>query len=443
MSSAESISQPDSSTAIGKANFDRKPIADCAAEPQIEQAIAQLIEGDFHRKWDSTKRLDQQFSQWGDRPVPYLIRHLEKSANAEDQWFLVRALAQFDHPAVVEVLARLLVTTPAEDLQLETIKALTRLGSSAIASLTDLLDPHQPLARRTLAARTLARIRRSATIVPLLSIANDEDPQLRLVAVEALGSFHDPQITPVLLASLGDVSPICIEAVRALGRRIDLLDTVDLIGPLQRCLYHVDAAIARESAVALGRLGGGAAVTALGGSLTQPLPTAVKIAVVRALGWMDTPAAVTYLTLAFSGAVPVIMPAVQQEIARSLGQTRTAILKPKAAQPLLDWLQAHNLTNPAVEASDRADEANLPENPEGFALKQTVISSLARLSARAALDSLIPLLGDPDSRIRMHALSALKQIDPRAAQTKIQQYVADENTSPLRRQQVAESLSAW
>lgn len=441
MSSAESISSSDSA-AHPKDNSVEKSTAECETERQIEQAIAQLIEGDFQSKWDRTKRLDRQFAQWGDRPIPHLINRLEDSTDPENQWFLVRALAQFDHPVVVETLAKLLVTTAAEDLQLETIKALTHLGSSAIASLTHLLDPHQPLARRILAARTLARIRRSVTIAPLLSIAADADPQLRAIAVEALGSFHDARVTSVLLAALNDVSPVCIEAIRTLGRRADLLTTTDLISPLQRCLYHSDEAIARESAVALGRLGGEAAIIALGESLTQPQPAAVKVATVRALGWMDTPAAVAYLTQAFDCAVPVVMPAVQQEIARSLGQTRSATLKPQAAQPLLSWLQADNLANPTVEVGDR-EKPDLSTYPSALALKQAVISSLARLSARPALDSLIPLLSDPDSRIRMHVLSALKQIDPKAAQAKIQQYVEDENTSPLRRQQVAESLSAW
>ncbi|WP_121970933.1 HEAT repeat domain-containing protein [Leptolyngbya sp. BC1307] len=442
MSSAESISSSDSA-AHPKDNPDGESIAEHETERQIEQAIAQLVEGDFQSKWDRTKRLDRQFVQWGDRPIPYLIDRLEDSTDPENQWFLVRALAQFDHPVVVEALAELLVTTTAEDLQLETIKALTQLGSSAIASLTHLLDPHQPLARRILAARTLARIRRSVTISPLLSIAADADPQLRAIAVEALGSFHDSRVTPVLLAALDDVSPVCIEAIRTLGRRADLLTTTDLIGSLQRCLYHPDEAIARESAVALGRLGGEAAVIALGESLTQPQPVAVKVAIVRALGWMDTPAAVAYLTHAFDCAVPVVMPAVQQEIARSLGQTRSATLKLQAAQPLLGWLQADNLANPTVEVGDRSKETDLSTYPSALALKQAVISSLARLSARPALDSLIPMLSDPDSRIRMHVLSALKQIDPKAAQTKIQQYVEDENTPPLRRQQVTESLSAW
>ncbi len=450
MSSAESISQSGrakahharaqaSAKAAHMPQHNPTSLESLEAERQIEAAITQLIAGDFHSKWDSTKQFNRQFAQWGDRPIPYLIRLLENSTDTENQWFLVRVLAQFDHPRVVEALAQLLVITPAEDLQLEVIKALTRLGNSAIATLADLLDSHQPLKRRILAAQALARIRRSATISPLLGIAGDADPQLRAIAIEALGSFHDPQITPVLLAALEDAPPVCTEAIRTLGRRVDLLATVDLIGPLQHCLHREEEVVAQESAVALGRLGSEAGAIALGELLTQPAPTAVKIAAVRALGWMNTLSAIDHLTTAFNCGVPVVMPVVQQEIAKSLGQTRSAQFKATAAQPLLTWIQNIRPTN-----RPGPDD---PLGPVTFGIKQAVISALARLSDHsgdsAAIDSLVPLLGDADSRIRLHALSALKQIDPKAAQTKVQAYLQNEHTAPDLKAKVASTLAAW
>lgn len=453
MSSAESTSQSfqsghvqpghasgqDSINAASETHSSNAGLEPTETDRQIEQLIAQITEGDFHSKWDSTKQLNRQFAQWGDRPIPPLIRLLENSTDTENQWFLVRALAQFDHPAVVEALAQLLVTTPAEDLQLEVIKAFTRLGNSAIATLADLLDPDQPLKRRILAAQALARIRRSATISPLLSIAADADPQLRAIAIEALGSFHDPRVTPFLLAALEDIPPICTEAIRTLGRRVDLLATVDLIGPLRQCLHQGEEDVARESAVALGRLGSEAAAIALGEILTQPASTAVKIAAVRALGWMNTLSAIDDLAAAFDCGVPVVLPAVQQEIAKSLGQTRADQLKATAAQPLLAWIRSINPVRPSAP-----DDAL---SPATFGIKQAVISAIARLNVSsgdsAAVESLVPLLGDADSRIRLHALSALKQIDPRAAQTKVRAYLQNEHTAPELKAKVASTLAAW
>jgi HEAT repeat protein len=392
---------------------------------EIEQAIQQLTTGDFHSRWDSAKRFAEQFAQWGDRPVPILISHLKSSSDPDAQWFLTRALGYYDQPAAVEAIAHLLSTTAAEDLQMEAIKALTQLGDRAIAPLSNLLTADQP--RRLLAARALAQIRRSATIDPLLSVAADRDPQLRAIALEALGSFHDPRITPVLLAALTDISPICIEAIRTLGRRHDLLTSTDLIGPLQRCLRASDGAVAQESAVALGRLGGEAAAQALATVLAEPTAAPVKMAIARALGWLNLPEAVMALTSAFEQDAPIVMPTLRQEIARSLGQTRAPALRDLAIQPLLKWIQS-----PAEMASH-----------ERIATTQSVIEAIARLGSPAAADSLIALLSDRDSRIRLHALSALKQIDPQLAPVKIQRYLQNEQIAPHLRECASETFAAW
>ncbi len=387
-------------------------------DQDMDQAIAQLTQGDFHCKWDGVKQFSKQFTQWGDRPIPALIAALERyteAENTENQWFLIRALSQYDQPVVVEALAHTLITTPAEDIQLEAIKALTHLSNSAIATLAHLLEPDQPLERQILAASALAKIRTGATVAPLMSVAAAADERLRSVAIEALGSFHDPRITPVLLQALEDTTPICIEAIRTLGRRQDLLTAVDLIGPLQGCLHHADAAVAQASAVALGRLGSEPAAIALGKALTEPLPAAVKVAVARALGWIDMPIATAMLSQAFDTAMPVVMPIVKQEIARSLGQTRSASLKAQAAQPLIAWLQSLS--------AERFMVAKTAPESDTLGLKQAAISAVARLGELAAVESLIPLLGDDDARIRMNALSALKQIDPRSARDKVLAYL--------------------
>jgi HEAT repeat protein len=425
----------------------------------IEQAIATLTTGDFPSKWDHARQFAKQFAHWGDRPIPYLIHHLHSSAQnhaqnqAENQWFLIRTLGQFQHPSVVEALANFLISTPDEALQIEATKALTRLGSSAIATLTTLITSPATETRK-LAAATLAKIRRSAVIDPLLSVVNDPDEHIRGIAIEALGSFHDPRITPVLLSALQDETAIAIEATRTLGRRCDLLATTDVIARLQGVLLGQEAKLARESAIALGRLGahsdGEQAIEALGKFLTQPAPTEVKIAAARALGWLDSPTATLYLATAFECPFPLVMPEVRLEIARSLGQTQSAPLQLTAAKPLVRWLQ-DQVAQQAQQLPDQPAnyQTNQPPNPEVFALKQTILSALARLAPLTSLnplntlDSLIPLLGDPDARIRMHALNALKQIDPSLGQAKVADYLLTEALSPALKAQIADSLSAW
>lgn len=272
MSSGESV------TAASSQAVDPNDIKPPPLEKQIAEAIEQLAVGDFHSQWDYAKQFSRQFAQWGDRIIFPLVHQLKTHQDPEIQWFLVRILSQFEHPTIVTALAQLLVTTHSKELQIEVSKALSILGESAIKTLSDLLATSvkeeqpgldAPLdlqldAQRILAARTLAYIRRSAVIEPLLSIVDDPHPELRAIAIEALGSFHDARITPVLLAALKDKPPICMEAIRTLGRRRDLLAVTDLITPLEQCLLATDETVASESATALGRLGSEAAITALG-----------------------------------------------------------------------------------------------------------------------------------------------------------------------------------
>lgn len=416
----------------------------------IEQAITQLLTGDFHSRWDQAKQFSRRFAQWGDRAVPVLISHLNAQEDPDAQWFLVRMLSQFDRPEVVSVIASLLVTTHSPELKTEASKALTALGDSAISTLTELLSANNPLPQRRLAARTLSHIRRGATVKPLLSIATDPDAALRVIATEALGSFHAPAVTPILLAALSDEPDICLEAVRALGRRRDLLTTIDLVEPLAQCLRSPHEQIACESAKALGRLGHESAIAALGDLLLQPVAAPVKVAAVRALSWIGGPTATTALVTAFGLDTLQVPPPVSLEIIKALGQTRSASLKPSVAQVLINRLRdissAFSPTaSPTASPLDGAQSNHLLplSEPVIFSMKQALISALAQLGQPEAISCLIPFLGDSEPRIKMHALSALTQIDPRVSQAKIQHYLADEQIAVEIRAQVKESLSAW
>ncbi|MEO1622825.1 MAG: HEAT repeat domain-containing protein [Cyanobacteria bacterium J06632_3] len=423
-------------------------------DAQIAQAVEQLASGDFHSRWDYAKRFSQQFAHWDDRIIPPLIEQLRIQHDPDTQWFLVRILSQFEHPDIVAALAQLLVSTRSEELQIEVSKALSTLGTNAVCVLSEMLSAPVQEKQRVLAARALSHIRRTAVIEPLLGVTEDPNPELRAIAVEALGSFHDPRVTPVLLAALQDRPDICIEAIRTLGRRSDLLATTDLVSPLRQCLLAEDEAVACESAIALGRLGTENAIALLGDHLLSPLATPVKIAIVQALGWLSVQSAVTYLVTAFTNSAPIIMPAVKKEIAKALGQTRnlgaqlsTATsssapsLKSIAAMPLIAWLSSLHLGPTGALSTESGSKA--PADLESFLLAQTVVSSLARLGAVDALGGLIPLLSHPDPRLRLHALNALKQIDPRSAQSRAQSYLHQPNLSPVEKQYVAETLAAW
>ena len=44
-------------------------------------------------------------------------------------------------------------------------------------------------------------------------------------------------------------------------------------------------------------------------------------------------------------------------------------------------------------------------------------------------------MGDPDDRVRMHALSALKQIEPKTGQAKVQHYLLTANLSAAQKEE--------
>lgn len=434
---------------------------------QIQLAVEQLAASDFHGRWDAVKRFSRKFSEElseeGNalggksryRVVPILIQQLQAQKDPDVQWFLVRILSQFEHPMTVAALAELLLTTESEDLQLSASRALSNMGAIAVDTLSDLLSSKSSapesaalessalesfktdtiakpaigksanrLDIRRLAARTLAHIRRGAVIEPLLSVVDDPDTELRAIAIEALGSFHDPRITPVLLNALEDDHPAtCIEVIRALGRRRDLLPTTDLVSPLRACLRSPNEVIACESAAALGRLSSEDAIIALGEGLGEPLPTAVKRVIASSLGWLNHPAALAYLVESFQRSEPFTTALLKQSVAKALGQVRDEALKPQAARPLIHWLD-----------DGEAD---------GVALTQNIISALARLGVPAALRGIVPVLTHVDSRLRLHALNALKQIDPRKSQQMVQQYLARADVSAIAKQRLEETLSAW
>lgn len=423
---------------------DELPVIDPVVA-MIDRMVAALEEDDFYTQWESAKQLSRQVAQWGDRTIPYLINRLQATTNPDIQWFLVRILAQFDQIEVIEAIAQLLTTTQNEDLQTEICKALTHIGHGAIETVSELLDCSHPIERRILATRVLACIRRTATIEPLLSVAEDENPQIRAIAIEALGSFHDARITPVLLAALEERAaaadaPVCIEVIRTLGRRSDLLPQTDLVGPLQQCLLDQNSQIAKESAIALGRLGTKDAVVALGDALIRPVATTVKVAIVRALGWIDSYRSVQLLAIAFRQCAPLIMPAVKPEIARALGQTYDPSLRSQATQPLIDWLQTHLNeihSNEIVNPDSRSESDTLLE------LKRAIVLALGRLGEIASIKALISLLASSDEQITIHILSALHQIDPDSAKAQLRSYLADEKTPIEIRNKVRERLKAW
>ncbi len=328
--------------------------------------------------------------------------------------------------------------------------ALASLGASsknatafrlAIDALTELLHQDDT---RSLAVRALSHIRHSETITPLLSVIRDKEVAVRTTAIEALASFHDDRILPVLLDALKDTAaPVRREATIGLGLRAQLQEQLELVAQLTEQLWDFNLEVCNAAAIALGRMGTDAAADALFAVLRKGnAPISLQVQIVRSLGWIETPTALIYLQqaiaqrnslqvcrgaevqgcrgelLAPDGSAEIDL--VSQEIIAVLGRVEKPDVVPLAAKILLDAL---NSNYPTIQ------------HPR---LKQALATSLGHLKDPVAIDSLIQMLADGDEGIKWHAIAALKKF--KGIAPKLEALVANDNLTPTLKQGIAIAL---
>ena len=71
-------------------------------------------------------------------------------------------------------------------------------------------------------------------------------------------------------------------------------------------------------------------------------------------------------------------------------------------------------------------------------VKQAIALSLGQLSELRAIDALIQLLADPDARVKLHVIRALKNLGSEAAHWQLQQLATKEVLAPDLKQGVAD-----
>ena len=391
------------------------PLNDTDLEQVLNLALEVLNVGDFQERWEVAK----MFPKLGEGAIAPLIEILEdEDAELELRWFTGRILGEFNHPIVITTLVDLLTTSEDEDLAVMAAAVLSSFGETAVEALTGLLaDPDS----RLLATRSLSQIRRPEIIAPLLGVVHDPQVAIRATAIEALTSFHDPRIPPVLLDALNDhVAAVRKEAVIGLGLRSDLREELDLLNRLKPLLYDFNLEICQQAAIALGRLGTDDAADALFGVLQSPAtPVPLTYDLIRALAWVGTTKSLDYLQQALIGA------AVEStlEIVRVLGRLEDPVLKTKAAQILIDFLNSEHPS--AREAT----------------VKQAIAQAWGQLGEMSAIEALVGLLADPADSVRLHAIAALKNFPTTHQQ--LVQLAADENLTPALKEGVAIALAQW
>lgn len=395
-------------------------------ESYLELALQLLRWGEFQDCW----QLANVFPRFGIAAIAPLLNLLQdNTAEWEAQWHTIRILGALNHPDVVAPLVQMLSdveqATGDDDMGSVLVEALVNLGSLAIAPLQELLNDSET---RLAAVQVLAHIRSVATIEPLIRVVQDADDQVRAIAVEALSSFHEPQIPLVLVQALRDpAASVRQAAIAGLGFRSDLAASFNLVQHLTTGLSDPMLDVCRQAAIALGRIGNDAAIFALAEHLQTPnLPVILQTEIVRTLGWVDAATALETLReiLNRSQAIPLSSTSIQ-EILSALGRTTNPQRQVKAAQILLQLLQTHH---PCLI---------VPEHRQRIAL------SLGQLGYTPSLDALVQLLADPEPGVRLHVVAALKQLAPQQAYQTLKTLSQTPSLSTALHEGVQAALREW
>ena len=388
----------------------------------LELALSILEMGDFQQRWDIAKVL----KQLGNIAIPPLIDILEDEDAEEDlRWYAVRTLGEFQHPEAIVSLVDLLKTSEHEELKTMAASALGQMGSLAITALTELLAAAET---RLLAVRSLAYIRTQETITPLLSVVEDAQPAVRSATLEALSSFHDQRLPPVLLNGLDDVAAtVRRAAVQGLGFRPDLSKELDLVTRLQPRLYDFNLEVCCAAAIALSRMGTDEAAKHLFQVLISPnTPLKLQLEIIRALVWVETLSGLAYLQQAL---YETTSEALWQEIITVLGQVQKPELMTPSAEILLDVLNSQHLVTVA--------------NPVGAKFKSAIALGLGQLGNNQAVEPLILLLSDANQIVKLNVISALKKLDGEVAYQQLQQLANSSTLTPDLQQGIAIALAEW
>ena len=370
--------------------LDKKDVNSKAVEDkELEQAVAiamQILQvGDFQTRWDIAKI----FPKIGKPAIIPLLEILEnEKADLELRWFALRILGEFNEPQIVISLVKLLEETEEEELAIASAQTLAKIGQPAITALVELIKDEKS---RLLAVKSLAQIRRSQVIEPLLSVVNDSTAEVRLIAIEALGSFHHKHLIPVFITALQDTFfSVRKEAIIALKMRVYLEKEFDLVASIKPLLYDINSEVCQQAVLALGCMKDEAAMKALFDILNfKNAPLFLKQEAVRALNWNGTFAALDYLKeILYSDDIKLT-----QEIITVLGRQESAELKSYATRILIEYLNSE------------------PEITYQSQIKQAIATSLGELRDSNALIHLEKLASDDNSKVKLYALAAIKSVN--------------------------------
>lgn len=395
----------------------------------INLALGCLSDGNFQTRWDISKVIPQL----GAIALPALL-HIVRTTDFDEEdweylWFAARLVGEFDHPDAIATLLALLQSGTPELVQVAS-DTLANRGAVIVPDVTSLLS--RPSARLGV-AQTLAKIDHPSIIEPLLVLVDDGVAEVRAIALEALMRYSDDRIVFSLMRSLADTSArVRQAAVTGLGLQAQRVSSQDMVPLIEPLLLDFNGQVGRQAAIALGRLRTIEALNALDRAWRSPyLSEPLRHEIVQVMGQGQHEYALLMLQGYLEeqlGTTDVHAAPTQRlchTIIATLGRVESPMLQPTATQILIEILQV---------------QPSISQWPQ---LRQAIAFSLGQIGNSQAIEALIQLLADEDTGVRLHAIAALKQIDPTNTRKRLEQLSQDLSISPNLQQGTAFALTEW
>lgn len=358
--------------------------------PELSQHLTTLIHGEFEAAWEVTTHLLTWQKKASESELNELVQTLKslvlnKQIDLEKRWLGAKILGETPHPEALAGMLTLLEVSDSEDLSTLASQSLANLGQPAIAVLKDLLtDPKT----RFFAVTTLTYIRNPQVVDPLLQVIDDDNPQIRQMAIATLSSFHDRQLPPHFLRGLEDPAAIVRkESLSALGWWIKELQDQGLVAKIAPLLQDLNLSVCQQAAITLSKIRTEEAAIALTDILKKPTtPPPLQSDLVKALVWQETPFSFHCLRVQ----LPQLEPEVLEAAFLTLGRIEREPVKALGSEILVDFFQHHR--------DDLTQED----------LLLTLAQTLGKLRQPAAETILEELMHHQSDRIRLQAEASLR-----------------------------------
>jgi HEAT repeat protein len=388
----------------------------------LASVLSALQCGDFQIRWEMV----QEVLAFGEDALPPLIDLLERShEDVQLQWFLAKILGSFHCSEAVLALVQLLETAEDDDLSDRAAQSLAEMGTDAVTTLARCLeDP----SRRWVAIKALAQMEQPEVVPFLLDAFPTVPSDLQVLILDALDRFQAPVITEVFQQGLQNSNPnvrkVAIAGFASHSESYSNEERVQVIAP-----FLDDSApdVADRAARALGRLGTEGAAIALAQKCYDPhSPPDLQQTLIQSLGWIGSKPALDGLIQIWEmlGQQNPMSDPLLQEVLASLSRIVDPEVQLEAAERGLEFLRS-----PILQGS-----VNLQAN---------AVSCLGRLAKPSMIPEIVDLLANPNYRVRLHMIAALKQISTEEAYREIQRRYQEQHIPPELAEGLAIALKEW